>query len=112
MVLARLEALAAAAEQSALNRVELRDTSYGVITSGIVYHYVREALPEASVLKLGFTHPFPLETVRQFASAVQRLLVVGIEFGSQQFCEARADIAPAGEHLADGLQQFFGGTIL
>ncbi len=37
----------------------LRDTKIGVITSGIPYQYVREALPEASVLKLGMVHPLP-----------------------------------------------------
>ena len=40
-----------------LNRAEYRDTKIGVITSGIPYQYVREALPEASVLKLGLVHP-------------------------------------------------------
>ena len=74
--LQRLTALERESEASVLNRLELRDIRFGVVTSGIVYHYVREALPEASVLKLGFTHPFPLETVRQFAATVQRLLVV------------------------------------
>lgn len=42
-----------------LNRTEYRDTSIGVISSGIPYQYVREALPEASVLKLGMVNPLP-----------------------------------------------------
>ena len=42
-----------------INRAEYRDTSIGFITSGIPYQYVREACPDASVLKLGMVHPLP-----------------------------------------------------
>lgn len=48
----------------------------GVITSGIPYQYVREALPEASVLKLGMVHPLPEQTIRDFASRVETLYIV------------------------------------
>lgn len=58
------------------NRAELRDASLGIITSGICYQYVREALPEASVLKLGMTFPFPAEAVRRFAAQVAEVAVV------------------------------------
>lgn len=44
----------------------------GVITSGISFQHVRDAAPEASVLKLGFTYPLPLETIRKFAESVKR----------------------------------------
>ena len=40
-------------ESCPFNRVEMADTKWGVITSGISYQYVKEALPEVSVLKLG-----------------------------------------------------------
>jgi len=76
VALERLEALAAEAERSPLNRVELRDRALGVITAGIAYHYVREVLPQASVLKLGFSHPLPVGMVREFAAGVGRVLVV------------------------------------
>ncbi|HKM20494.1 MAG TPA: indolepyruvate ferredoxin oxidoreductase subunit alpha, partial [Lachnospiraceae bacterium] len=36
-----------------INKVEMNDTKIGIITSGIPYQYVKEALPNASVLKLG-----------------------------------------------------------
>lgn len=68
--------LKAAAETLAINRVELRDLKIGVITSGIPYQYVREALPEASVLKLGMVHPLPEQTIRDFASRVETLYIV------------------------------------
>lgn len=48
----------------------------GVITSGISFQHVRDAAPEASVLKLGFTYPLPLETIRKFAESVKRCVVV------------------------------------
>ena len=47
------------AETSDLNRVEMGDTSIGVICSGALYTHVREALPDASILKLGITWPLP-----------------------------------------------------
>lgn len=48
----------------------------GILTSGISYQHVREAAPEASVLKLGATHPLPIETIRRFAASVKRCLVI------------------------------------
>jgi len=50
--------------------------SLGIITSGISYQHVREAAPEASVLKLGMTHPLPVEAIRTFAASVDRLIAV------------------------------------
>ena len=38
--------LAEAANTLPINRVEMNDTKIGVITSGIPYQYVKEALPE------------------------------------------------------------------
>ncbi len=60
----------------AVNRLELRDTTTGVITAGISYQYVREVLPEASVLKLGMVWPLPQKLIREFAGKVQKLYVV------------------------------------
>lgn len=48
----------------------------GVITSGVSFQYVREALPQASVLKLGLTYPLPLEAMKSFAAAHKRTLVI------------------------------------
>lgn len=59
-----------------VNRLELRDTTIGVITAGISYQYVREVLPEASVLKLGMVWPLPQGLIRKFAGKVQKLYVV------------------------------------
>lgn len=58
-----------------INRVEYRDTSIGFITSGIPYQYVREACPNASVLKLGMVHPLPKKLIMEFASKVDKLYI-------------------------------------
>jgi indolepyruvate ferredoxin oxidoreductase alpha subunit len=75
-VLERLEVMARAAESSPLNWIEWRDRTVGIVTAGIPYTYVREILPEVSVLKLGWSHPFPVDLAREFAAGVERLLVI------------------------------------
>lgn len=72
----RFSALEAYAGETPVNRIEIRDPSLGIITSGIAYQYVREALPEASILKLGFTHPLPDDLILDFTSRVERVAVV------------------------------------
>lgn len=77
IVEARTEALTAYAESTPLNRVELGDTSVGIITGSTSYQYVREVFGEnASVLKLGLAHPLPRQLILDFAAKVDRLIVV------------------------------------
>lgn len=71
----RLNQLAEDANTLPLNRAEYRDLSVGFITSGIAYQYVREAMPEASVLKLGLVHPLPRKLIEEFASRVDKLYI-------------------------------------
>jgi len=59
-----------------INKVEYKDTKIGVISSGIPYQYVKEALPNASVLKLGMVHPLPKKLIEEFASKVDTLYIV------------------------------------
>ena len=65
-----------AADTLPINKIEMNDTRIGVITSGIPYQYVKEALPQASVLKLGMVNPLPEKLIREFASKVETLYVV------------------------------------
>jgi indolepyruvate ferredoxin oxidoreductase alpha subunit len=58
----------------------------GVITSGISYMHVREADPEAAVLKVGMTHPLPLAAMKEFALVHGRVVV--IEEGDPYLAEA------------------------
>ncbi len=64
------------AEECSCNRVEEGDGSVGVVCAGAVYQHVREALPDASVLKLGCTWPLPARKLRRFAESVDRLYVI------------------------------------
>lgn len=70
-----LASLASSIGEHGLNRVEMRDHSLGVICAGVVYHYVREAVPDASVFKLGITYPLPFDEIREFARTVDRVVV-------------------------------------
>ena len=72
----RTEKLREYGEDCPFNRVEMNGKEWGVITSGISYQYVKEALPEASVLKLGLVYPLPEKLIRDFAAKVEKLAVV------------------------------------
>ena len=72
----RLKQMAEDACDLDINKVEYNDTKIGVITSGIPYQYVKEALPNASVLKLGLVHPLAKGLIKEFASKVDRLIIV------------------------------------
>lgn len=72
----RNKELAEAANTLPINRVEMNDTKIGVITSDIPYQYVKEALPNASVCKLGLVNPLPRKMIEDFASKVDKLYIV------------------------------------
>lgn len=72
----RMKALAEDGCEFPINKVEYNDTSIGFITSGIPYQYVKEACPNASVLKLGMVHPLPKKLIQEFASKVDKLYIV------------------------------------
>ena len=59
-----------------INKLELNDTKIGFITAGVCYQYVKEACPNASVLKLGITNPLPKKLIEDFANKVEKLYVV------------------------------------
>lgn len=75
VVEARMKRMAQDGSSFAINRAEYRDLSVGFITSGIPYQYVREAMPEASVLKLGMVNPLPRTLIEEFASKVDKLYI-------------------------------------
>jgi indolepyruvate ferredoxin oxidoreductase alpha subunit len=101
----RLALLAEAASDSPANRIEWGDRSLGIVTSSMAYVYVREVFPEASVLKLGWSYPFPDRLIRGFAEGVERLLVVEEldDFLEQHIramgiaCEGRSVVPGVGE---------------
>ncbi len=73
----RLAAARALAEESDLwNPILPGSPEVGIVTSGVAFGYVREVMPRASILKVGLSHPIPLERIRRFAASVERLYVV------------------------------------
>ena len=71
-----LDALREASETHPSHRVEERSREVGVITAGVPYSYVREVLPDASVLKLGLVHPLPRRLIEEFVAAHDEVFVV------------------------------------
>ena len=65
------------AETSDINRIEWGDTSVGIITSSTSYQYAKEVFGDkASVLKLGMIYPLPSKLILDFASKVDKLIVL------------------------------------
>lgn len=65
------------AETAPINRVEMGGTKMGIITSSTSYQYVKEVFGDSvSVLKLGMIWPLPEKLIRDFASKVEKLVVV------------------------------------
>lgn len=77
MMFEREDALRKFSEGSELNSVQDgTDKRIGYVTSGPTYMHVREAFPEAPVIKLGLSYPPPMEMIRGFAAGVEQLVVV------------------------------------
>ncbi len=72
----RLAQIAADGADMSINRIELADKKIGIITSGICYQYVKEALPDASILKLGLINPLPAKLIEDFAAQVEALYII------------------------------------
>ena len=76
VVEARDNALTEYANASPLNRAEYTDESQvGIVCSGVVYEYVKEALPEANVFKVATVYPVPTKAIKEFAKKVSKLYV-------------------------------------
>jgi indolepyruvate ferredoxin oxidoreductase alpha subunit len=77
MLLERERALQDYLAGAPITRWERGSASYGVITAGLCYEYVREALPpEVSVLKLGASWPLPEALLVDFCASLDRVFVV------------------------------------
>ena len=72
----RLKDVAEFAETWPYNKIIMGDTSLGIIATGVAFQYPREAMPEASFLKLGMVWPLPEKLIRDFASKVKKLVVI------------------------------------
>ncbi len=72
----RIDRLKEWVDDCPFNEVVRRGTAIGVVCAGAVYEHVIEALPDASVLKIGVSWPLPENTVKAFAASVDALYVV------------------------------------
>lgn len=69
--------LSAAVNKLEINKAVLSKVrKTGVVCSGVVFEYVREALPDASVFKVGTSYPLPLAAIKKFAQKVDKLFVI------------------------------------
>ncbi|MFN3660238.1 MAG: thiamine pyrophosphate-dependent enzyme [Brevinematales bacterium] len=58
------------------NKIEEgKERSFGILTHGLVFQYVREVFPDAPVMKVGM-YPLPRKKIVSFAQSVERLLVI------------------------------------
>ncbi|RPJ07948.1 MAG: indolepyruvate ferredoxin oxidoreductase subunit alpha [Spirochaetaceae bacterium] len=113
VVEARMQKLSSDADGLEINRMELRDTDFGIITSGINYMYSREAFPQASILKLGMIWPLPHKMIEEFSRKVKRVFVVEeldpfleTEFSSRGIVVTGKKIFPVtGEYSPDLVKQ-------
>ncbi|MCL2159918.1 MAG: thiamine pyrophosphate-dependent enzyme, partial [Oscillospiraceae bacterium] len=65
------------AESCEFNKIEYNDKKLGIITSGIAYQYAKETFGEnASYLKLGLVNPLPTRLIQDFASNVERVIII------------------------------------
>ncbi|TXT56839.1 MAG: Indolepyruvate oxidoreductase subunit IorA [Candidatus Thorarchaeota archaeon] len=78
-LLEQIEKAREISETSSLNFTE-GSGNLGIITSGVSFNYVREALQslelDAEILKLGITHPVPEEMIKSFLAKHKRVLIV------------------------------------
>lgn len=77
LMMARDEVLKTYASKTSLNRVEPgSDCRVGFVTSGAAYYHVKESFPDSPVFKLGFSHPAPIEDIRDFATTVENTVII------------------------------------
>lgn len=58
------------------NFMEINDTRYGIISSGVSYLYAKEVFPDWSFLKLGMIWPLPKRLIAEFFKKVKKVAIV------------------------------------
>jgi indolepyruvate ferredoxin oxidoreductase alpha subunit len=81
-LLDKIEQATALSNASPLNRIE-GSGKWGIVCNGVSYHYVRDAVrdlglgeDQVTVLRIGFSHPLPGETITTFLKGCDKVLVV------------------------------------
>ncbi len=74
---AREKAFAQMVNTAPVNVAEYtNENEIGVVCAGVVYEYVKEALPKANVFKVGTPYPLPVQAIENFAKKVKKLYVI------------------------------------
>ena len=72
----KLNRLREFAEEFEGNIVDEGQGDVGVVSHGIPYQYVKEALPDATVFKLGMIYPLPKKRLQEFCERFEQVFVV------------------------------------
>lgn len=113
----RLLRLAEYSNQSPVNYALEGKGKIGIVSGGVSYNHVREVLPDAPIFKIGMSNPMPIDAIRKFASAVDRVLVVeeldpyyeeqllaaGIKCEGKKYFPIEGELKP--EIVAEGLHK-------
>ncbi len=120
----RLEELRRHSEVSELNYLHPgSDQRVGFITSGPTFLHVQESYPNAPALKLGLSHPLPMEKIRALSQQVERLVVVeevdplleteikaaGIEVSGKDILPRMGELAP--HVLRPAIERLLGNAV-
>lgn len=99
------------AKDLSFNNFEINDTDIGIITSGITYQYAKEAIPNASFLKLGMVHPINENMVKDFAKKVKKVIVLEeLDPFIEEFCK-KSGIEVEGKNLFTLLGEYSASMI-
>jgi len=63
-------------EKTPFNQILPGKENWGIITSSIAYQYVKEAFPEAWILKIGFSYPLPEKKIKYFSERLEEVWVI------------------------------------
>jgi len=78
--LEKIESIRKVSEKSKINRIEGKDGKFGIVTSGVSYLYVKEALEyfklDIPIFKIGFFNPLATQKLRNFILRLNKVLVV------------------------------------
>lgn len=100
------------AVEMGINIAEYNSTEIGIIAAGTSFVYAHEAMGDsASYLKLGMVNPLPAELIRDFASKVDRVIVIEeLDDIIETHC-IKLGIKVTGKELFSNLGEFSQATI-
>lgn len=72
----KMDKLTLDVNSKAINFSEISNKAFGIVCAGNVYQYVKEALPKASIYKVGTVYPLPVKAIEEFSKKVKKLYVI------------------------------------